>query len=42
MVGHVDLKYHGPNVYENLNINFALVSLLVLDKVDILVYSLNF
>ena len=22
-VGHEDVNYHGPNVYENLNINFA-------------------
>ena len=23
MMGHEDLKYHGLNVYENLNVNFA-------------------
>ena len=25
MVGNDDLTYHGPNVYENLNVNFARV-----------------
>ena len=23
MVGNEDLKYNGPNVYENLNVNFT-------------------
>ena len=31
MVGHEDLKYHGQNVYENLNVNVADLLCIVLD-----------